>query len=292
MLHNLNVLLIGGDKRYVEVIKQLSKHAVNLYLIGYDQLDIEGEKVMQTTLANVDFHSMDAIILPVTGTTLKGEIQPSFSNEKIILTKEMINETPAHCVIYTGVSNSYVDDITENRTLTRIFARDDVAILNSIPTAEAALQLAIEHTDRTVHDAKVCVLGFGRVGFTVARLFANVGAHVTVAVRNPADMARISALGMKPIHIHQLSSITPKTDIFINTVPHLVLHADDIKEMDAHTLIIDLASKPGGTDFQAAKSHGINALLSLGLPGKTAPKTAGNIIGNTIISSLREQYDS
>ena len=38
--------------------------------------------------------------------------------------------------------------------------------------------------------------------------------------------------------------------------------------------IIDLASKPGGVDFDSARKHEIKADLALGLPGKVAPKSA------------------
>lgn len=45
-----------------------------------------------------------------------------------------------------------------------LFERDDVAIYNSIPTAEGTLMLAIQYTDFTIHDSNIMILGFGRVG--------------------------------------------------------------------------------------------------------------------------------
>ena len=47
-------------------------------------------------------------------------------------------------------------------------------------------------------------------------------------------------------------------------------------------MLIDLASKPGGVDFSAAKELGIHAVQALSLPGKTAPRAAAEIIKNTI----------
>jgi dipicolinate synthase subunit A len=52
--------------------------------------------------------------------------------------------------------------------------------------------------------------------------------------------------------------------------------------MPVHTLIIDLASKPGGTDFRYAEKRGIKALLAPSLPGIVAPKTAGQILANAL----------
>ncbi|MGM8212428.1 dipicolinate synthase subunit DpsA [Virgibacillus sp. W0430] len=289
MSTDLNILLLGGDERYLYAVSKLSSTYKQLYLVGFDEIDQFDDAGKRVDLSEVDLSTMDTIILPVTGTTEDGIVSTTYSKKDITLTKEMITKTPEHCVIYTGVSNSYLDEITTSRTLVRIFARDDIAIRNSIPTAEATLQLAIKHTKSTIHGAQICVLGFGRVGFTVARLFANVGANVTVAVRKQEHMARIDELGMNSVHINELPTIIKDTSIFINTVPHPVLNLEHIRKMKPDTIIIDLASAPGGTDFEAAKSHGINAMLSLGLPGKTAPKTAGTIIAETLDTLFQEQ---
>ena len=58
--------------------------------------------------------------------------------------------------------------------------------------------------------------------------------------------------------------------------------------MPSHTLIIDLASKPGGTDFRYAEKRGIKALLAPGLPGIVAPKTAGQILANVLAQLLQD----
>ena len=42
--------------------------------------------------------------------------------------------------------------------------------------------------------------------------------------------------------------------------------------------ILDIASKPGGTDFACAKEFGIRADLVLGIPGKYAPKESAYIL--------------
>ena len=78
------------------------------------------------------------------------------------------------------------------------------------------------------------------------------------------------------------------TDILINTIPLLIVTASVISKLPAHTLIIDLASKPGGTDFRYAEKRGIKALLAPGLPGIVAPKTAGQILANVLAQLLQE----
>src|SRR5690625_6740049 len=91
------------------------------------------------------------MLLPVSGTSSKGKIEVAYAHEDIYLTKKMIAQTPDHCYICTGISNTFLDDATEsaNRKLVRLFARDDIAIYNSIPTAEGALMLAMEDRKST-----------------------------------------------------------------------------------------------------------------------------------------------
>ncbi|MCT9846916.1 hypothetical protein N7563_22945, partial [Leclercia adecarboxylata ATCC 23216 = NBRC 102595] len=59
-----------------------------------------------------------------------------------------------------------------------------------------------------------------------------------------------------------------------------------------HALIIDLASKPGGTDFRYAEKRGIKAILAPGLPGIVAPKTAGQIVANVLVNLLKDAADA
>ena len=57
---------------------------------------------------------------------------------------------------------------------------------------------------------------------------------------------------------------------------------------DKDILIIDLASRPGGVDFDEAKRLGRRVIWALSLPGKVAPYTAGAIIKNTLINMIEE----
>ncbi|MFT4413615.1 dipicolinic acid synthetase subunit A [Fredinandcohnia humi] len=290
MLTNMHVAIIGGDARQLEVIRKLIELDARLSLIGFDQLDHGYTGASKVRLDEIDISDIDAIILPVSGTNGEGEVETIFSNETVILTEEIISKTPKHCVIYSGISNTYLDRIVKqsNRELVQLFERDDVAIYNSIPTVEGTIMMVIQHTDITIHNSKVAVLGLGRVGMSVARSFAALGAHVKVGARKTEHIARITEMGLTPFHLTELEKEVKDIDVCINTIPHLVVTASVISKMPAHTLIVDLASKPGGTDFRYAEKRGIKALLAPGLPGIVAPKTAGQIVANVLSQLLLE----
>jgi dipicolinate synthase subunit A len=288
MLTGMHVAVIGGDARQLEVIRKLTELDAKLSLIGFDQLDHGFTGATKVQIDEIDFSDLDAIILPVHGTNLEGQVDTVFSNEKVFLTEEMLLKTPKHCTIYSGISNSYLEQLMKaaNRKHVQLFERDDVAIYNSIPTVEGTIMMVIQHTDFTIHGSRVAVLGLGRVGMSVARTFSALGAKVKVGARRSEHIARITEMGLYPFHLKDLEKEVTDIDVCINTIPHLVVTASVISKMPAHTLIIDLASKPGGTDFRYAEKRGIKALLAPGLPGIVAPKTAGQIVANVLAQLL------
>ena len=55
-----------------------------------------------------------------------------------------------------------------------------------------------------------------------------------------------------------------------------------IKEKNKDVIIIELASNPGGVDFEKANELDLNVIKALGLPGKVAPYTAAKYIKKVI----------
>jgi len=290
MLNNYRICIIGGDARHLEIIHRLLELNAQVILVGFDQLEQAFTGCTSIKINELDFATVDAIILPILGIGPNGEIDTIFSKEEIYLTKEHLALTKQRCVIFTGVFNEKLDAMANslNRKVVHLLERDDVAIYNSIPTAEGTVLMAIQNTDFTIHGSNVMVLGLGRVGITVARTFANLGAKVKVGARKSEHFARITEMNLQPFHLKDIRSELKNIDICINTIPTMVLTEKEIKQMLPHTLIIDLATKPGGTDFEFAKKRGIKAILAPGLPGVVASKTAGKILANILIKVLTE----
>jgi len=96
-------------------------------------------------------------------------------------------------------------------------------------------------------------------------------------------------MGLTPFHIGEVRQHVTNVDFIFNTVPQLILTAEVIAQMPQSAFILDLASKPGGTDFRYAERRGIKALLAPGLPGIVAPKTAGQIMAQTLSRLIAEQ---
>ncbi|UOQ85626.1 dipicolinic acid synthetase subunit A [Gracilibacillus salinarum] len=284
-----NIAIIGGDARYLPLIHALNKiDEFRIQILGFDQVEQSYTGVMQSTIDNLVTSQLDGIILPITGIDENGFVETMFSGEKIQLTEEWFKSLPSHCKIFTGITTSKLDSYINNYNLSleTLMDRDDVAIYNSIPTAEGAIMLAIKHTDFTIHHADVFVFGFGRVGQTTASSFAGLGANVSVISKDESELARIYEKGWQPYHLEQVEDHMDDCQILINTIPAKIVDKKLLEKMNNQAIIIDLASKPGGIDFDFAKTRGIDAIHALGLPGMVAPKTAGEILANTIAKLL------
>lgn len=285
------IAVIGGDGRYLELIRQLQLIPdATIFLVGFDKLEQGYTGLKQIEISELEYEKLDAVILPITGVDHEGYVETVFSDQKIQLNKRWFTRLKSSTLVFTGIANAFLTEATQeaNVTLIPLLNRDDVAIYNSIPTAEGTIMMAIEHTDYTIHSSRIIVVGFGRVGNTVSNKFSAFGAHVSVSAKESSDLARITEMGLKAIPLDKLHAYTHACDLLINTVPAPVINKEAIQHLPSHGLIIDLASKPGGTDFEYAKQRGIKAILARSLPGVVAPKTSGKILADVIKKCLNE----
>ena len=169
------------------------------------------------------------------------------------------------------------------------FAREELTIRNAIPTAEGCIGILLAERKRTLWDSAVLLLGFGPVGQALGTRLAALEAQVTVAARRPAQRAQAESLGMQGVELARLAQLAPAFDTVVNTIPAQVLTAPVLARLRPRSLIVDLASRPGGTDFDAAARCGHKAIHALSLPAACAPETAGEIVARTVCEMLRER---
>lgn len=226
----------------------------------------------------------DVVIAPMSSTDEEGYLKNTFVEERIQLNSGFFNLLNKNVLFLIGFANPLLKKILEDNGINYIeLSRlDDLAILNAIPTAEAAIKIAIEETDITLASSNILVYGLGKVGLSLAWRLKALGANTFAVTRDGAAIARGKDLGIEMLTYDSVKTYLPDMDIIFNTVPALVIDKESIALLKEAALIIDLASSPGGTYFSAARERGIKAILAPGLPGKTAPVTAGKILADLI----------
>lgn len=172
------------------------------------------------------------------------------------------------------------------------FAREELTIRNAIPTAEGCIAILLRERPRTLWGSAVLVLGFGHVGQALAPRLCALGAQVTVAARRPAQCALAESLGARSAPLDWLGQIAPAFGVVVNTIPAPVLTRPVLAQLRPASLIVDLASRPGGTDFAAAGLLGHRAIHALSLPALCAPESAGEAVAKTVLSILAEREEA
>ncbi len=278
---------IGGDLRDIYLFELLKKQGYEISTLwgfdklGYSQFSI---KALKNTITK-----NSTIIFPMSGTSVSGEVKAKYSTEPIIITEEFFKILPEGTKLLIGYARPWFREYCHkyNIDLLEVAEDDELAILNSIPSAEGAIQLAMENSEKTIHGSKILVIGLGRCGMTLARMLKNLDAKVYVSVRNPANEARAYEMGFTPVMSGQENELLNEFDYIFNTVPNLMLPEEKLKLCTNIEVIVDIASPPGGVDFDFAKNQGIKAILAPGLPGMVAPKTAADILAKVYPKFLR-----
>lgn len=290
VLSGIKIAVLGGDDRELILICELVKMGATVVVAGFPRGKVPHGAFTVNTVEEACWGT-EVIILPVPGTSSDGKIRAVYATEELRLTEKAISTMAPNALIIIGSAQPYLKDWSKkyNFTLKEIIEEDELAIMNSIPTAEGAIQIAMEETRITIHGSHSCVIGFGRVGITLARTLKALGAEVTVVARNPGQLARAYEMGCRRAGFNELRDLVNGCDIVFNTVPSLVLDREILMYANPDVVIIDLATQPGGTDFEAANSFGLKAILAPGLPGKVAPVRAGKVLAKVIPSLIIEE---
>jgi dipicolinate synthase subunit A len=233
------------------------------------------------------------IILPISGVDSNGLVRTSDPAVTIKINQEFWRQVEAETLIVTGSFPLRLKKEAAQKGV-RIFEyaeTNEIAIPNAIPTAEGALQLAMEKTSFTIDGSCCMVLGFGRVAQALAPRLSALGATIIIAARSSEQLARTTSLGYTPLYLGSLAEGVNKADLIFNTIPALIVTEEIIEKIEPGTVIIDLASAPGGVDFQAAERYRLTAILALGLPGKVAPKTAGKILATQLPGLIKQKFN-
>lgn len=289
---NTSFAVIGGDLRIVKLAKMLADDGNKVYTYGLENAKElnENENIIMCEKLYEVVKNTEIVIGPIPFSSNGKDINTPFG-EKNISIRELMHVINAKILI-AGTIAPEVYDLANDEyiEIIDIMKREELAVLNTISTAEGTIEIIIENTNKIIHGSKVLILGFGRIGKVLARKLAGLSAKVTCAARKDEDLAWIKAYGHIGTNINSVGENLAEYDIIINTVPHLILTEERIKYIKEDCLLVDLASNPGGIDKKAAKDKNLKLIWALALPGKVAPVTTAEFIKDTVYNILKEIY--
>ena len=280
----MNVLFLGGDLRYLEIINDL-KHKYNVDLVGYKNTYIDG--VSNIDINDVSIGLYDVVILPVNGVMDKYMINCRFNNNPIKLSEDLFVGSKDDVLIFSGIPTPCLDKMLKVSDRDCVYMMKDKEVIreNAVPTAEGVLADVINNTECALGDSKILVFGYGNVGKVIVDYLHYFNSNICVSIIDSKDKAILDELGIKCFYSDCRSDLVDHIswcDVIINTVPNTIISDDLIKYINRDCYILDIASHPHGINREVLDEFFIKNKLYLGIPGKVAPKTSGKILSKKI----------
>ena len=288
MITHKKISFIGGDARMITAARILS--ADGYTVSAFFGETVGGELNKYSTLHDAMTDS-DVLILPLPVSADGKLLNAPFLEDKIELLR-LADDVPMGKTVIGGRIPDNIADILQKKNALVIdyFKSEAFQIENAYTTSEAALSIAMNNLRRNIRGAHFAITGYGRISRTLTELLLKLGGKVTVLARKESDLAwaRLAGADTKRINAESIISLAHGYDIIFNTVPTWLFLEDFLLLVDDKTLIIDLASAPGGVDVSAAKRLSANVLWASSLPGKYAPDSAGELICSCIKDIVSE----
>lgn len=284
----MRVLILGGDKRYNEIIKYFINRKDNIDIVNFDYKEIN-QYVTIKNINNILISDYDIIILPVNG------ILDDFiiaGKEKIKISENFFSNISDKTLIFSGIETKCLKQLSKNYNKNIIyFMKDkDVILNNTILTVEGIISNIIENTDITLNNSNVMVIGYGNIGKRLVNILISMGANVSVSVIDQMDKKILDKLKINNIYsnnINDMTNLIRNSNIIINTAPTLIIDKKYINYIDEHTYILDISSAPHGIDKNLLDEKNIKNKIYLGIPSIIAPKTSGYILSKKIDKTIR-----
>ncbi|MBP3369886.1 MAG: hypothetical protein J6L85_03950 [Clostridia bacterium] len=294
MKKQTKIAFLGGDRRQHTAAVKLCGGVWDIYEWGHSQSEQYQGITLCEDISQALFEA-SAVILPLPASTdgINLNVITPHSQGKIALTL-IVDSLDPECIIIGGRLPASLRECAASRKIKFFdyFESEEFQINNAYTTAEAAVSIAMDKLDKNIRESRFAITGYGRIAKQLARLLRAFDADVTVCARKESDLAWAGLSGCKTMRIdgeNTLKALNNGYDVIMNTVPTCLFDREFLKMIDPHTLIIELASAPGGIDVSAAKSLHSNVLWAASLPGKYAPQSAGALIAECVGALLERE---
>ena len=281
------LIFLGGDARQKIAAQSFIEEGYDVKGFFFEDGDIQCLPDLEGALSEADI-----AVLPLPSSTDGVSLNaPSWKGERIKLS-QIVDALSSRAMLIGGRIPESTVVAAQERGVRVIdyFKSEAFQIENAYTTSEAALSIAMNNMNKNIRGASFAVTGYGRIARTLTELLIRLGAKVCVLARKESDLAwaRLAGAQAKQINEKSISDLAVGYDIIFNTVPTWLFFEGFLQGLDERTLIIDLASSPGGVDVSAAKKLSSNVLWASSLPGKYAPESAGRLIGECIKNIILE----
>ncbi|HEY8364303.1 MAG TPA: hypothetical protein VIK84_01915 [Haloplasmataceae bacterium] len=267
------VLIVNNNDKRMEYVKNYLKERIDVSEVN-DEL---------TFFYEMEKENNKYLILPVRGVNQHNLIDDS----TIYLTENYLNLWNGK-TIYTGLISETLKKQCNERGIRLVsYLSEEMAIKNNYITTEGIIEAMVNNSEKAIFNSQILIIGYGKLGQICGKVLKALKGNITISCRHEKDILNAKINEFKVITHPQIISCINQFDFIINTVPYRLLNHTILRKINKSCqVIIDVSSKPYGLDHDYANKIGVRVLLLPGIPGKIAPITAGEIIGEYIYRDI------
>lgn len=268
-----NVLFIGGDERQLYCAKKLLEKGYEISIYGFDKYSQPNDLFMNFKVLKIAVILADVVVFP-TPFLYSEYLYMPYSDEKI-KAEEIIKYLDSTKIVFGSAFGEQIKKKFEKAQVEYFDFLDDepLAVLNAELTAQGAVNIICNKLKSSLCENKILILGYGRISKNLVRILLSFRAKITVGARKKSDLTWAKIHGTQAKEIKNIDY--SEYNIVINTIPANVLSNKIIEENNS-ALFLDLAPQ--------VNVNAPNYLAAKALPGKFAPKTAGNYLAEIILN--------
>jgi dipicolinate synthase subunit A len=269
----LTIAVVGGDEREQEICRLAAATGASVRAFGFPWPASGIDGVVLATDAAQALAGAALALMPIPGIAVDGSL---FATTRIVPDVALLRAMAPGAHIILGRSDH---QLTQAAAALGIGLHEyetdhELMLLRAPAIVEGVLKVLIENTSMTIHRAQICVVGQGNTGAVLTRTLIALGAHVTVAARNPIQRASAFTLGAATVALEDLPAAAGSFDVIVSTAPAAVVTAALIDRLPPHALVVDMTAPPGSCDLNHATRSGRKGVWARAL-GRRAPVTVG-----------------
>lgn len=283
----LRFAIIGGDRRQVCLAELLWRDGHRVTSYALEKAALPGEIPKAGCLQGC-VYAADCVVLP-TPAEAGGLLFAPYSDEKLRAEELVVSLWEGQQLFGGRLGDDLcLAALRQGLTVEDLLRRADFTLGNAALTAEGALGELMANSERSLWRSRVLVCGWGRIAQLLTLRLLGLGAQVCVCARRAEARATAAAIGAESCDFPELGARIGDCAFVVNTVPARVLDEKALCAAAEGTLLLELASAPGGFDRKLAENVGLRVISAPGLPGRFAPRSAAELMREAIYQAIRE----
>lgn len=200
---------------------------------------------------------------------------------------DFLKNLPSKIFLVCGNLSAHQQNILNIKQIRHINVMKDetFAFKNSVLTAEGVLANILEKTKKSIFEQKYLILGSGRSGKAIAKLFSDLNLDFAMSSFDENNYALSHIFTKNNFFKEEVFKNLKNFDVIVNTVPAKIIPKEYIRTIKSGALYLEIASIES---IEKTEDLAFEYVLCPALPQKFASCSAGKYLFKVILQTLEK----